>query len=371
MNQRARLRSTFKMVTAFALAAIPKAPMSQTQERQLKPPAAALSEEFSQIVSIRELADGRVLVADRREGRIVVADFASGRVTQVGRIGEGPEEYRTVTPFIRLGSDSSLMVDRLARRWLLLDGTRILGLVSRTDRVFEVTHGLIDGADSSGRFLQEAVLFRASQGDITPDSVAIVLVNRVSAAADTIARMRAPPSRTVTEARGGSITSFTRTAPILGVGESALLHGDGWLSVARLDPYRVDWRSPSGAWVLGSPLPFQIIPMNAREQEAYVRRQERPLISRATVPPPTWMPTVPPFERAPLTATPDGYLVIARTPTADKPESRYDIVDRQARLVAKLVLPVSSRVIGFGQRSVYSVLVRDDGIELLRRHPWP
>ena len=51
-------------------------------------------EPFSRIVGIRELSDGRVIIADRLEQHVSYLDFDTGSITQISREGEGPGEYR-------------------------------------------------------------------------------------------------------------------------------------------------------------------------------------------------------------------------------------------------------------------------------------
>jgi len=81
--------------------------------------------------------------------------------------------------------------------------------------------------------------------------------------------------------------------------------------------------------------------------------------------------SVPPFQRPALIAATDGNLVIARTRTASERVSRYDVIDRRGRLVREITIPPSERIVGFGTGSVYVVSTDADGIQRVRRHPWP
>jgi hypothetical protein len=65
---------------------------------RLSAPNARLDEEFTYVGSIRELANGRVLIADEKENRLFVADFAQRQVHQIGRVGSGPGEYVARVP---------------------------------------------------------------------------------------------------------------------------------------------------------------------------------------------------------------------------------------------------------------------------------
>jgi hypothetical protein len=153
---------------------------------------------------------------------------------------------------------------------------------------------------------------------------------------------------------------------ILGAGEEALLFPDGWIAVARLNPYRVDWYAPDTGSVQGSPLPFERIAVTDREKAAY---RDRVGGSAASAPEAAWAATVPPFLIAPLFALDDGTLLIERVPSADRPDNRYDVIDRQGRLVGRLSLPSGQRIGGVGKGAFYVITTRDDGIQHVSRHP--
>ena len=54
---------------------------------------ASFPEPFSSITGLRELSDGRVVIADRLEVAVAIIDFDSGDLISVGRQGQGPGEY--------------------------------------------------------------------------------------------------------------------------------------------------------------------------------------------------------------------------------------------------------------------------------------
>ena len=57
--------------------------------------------------------------------------------------------------------------------------------------------------------------------------------------------------------------------------------------------------------------------------------------------------------------------------SADHPETRYDIVNRRGVLDGQLTMPSNERIVSIGATSVYVAVIDDDGIQRLRRHPWP
>ena len=81
--------------------------------------------DFSRVLSVVELEDGRVLVTDQIENSIYVVDLQSGEVRTEGSTGEGPGEYGRVGHLYPLGGDSTLFVGEPPRP-LLLAGDRIV-----------------------------------------------------------------------------------------------------------------------------------------------------------------------------------------------------------------------------------------------------
>ena len=304
---------------------------------------------------MRELADGRVLLFDRREERLLVADFAAGSVRDVARRGQGPAEFEAVFALLPLAGDSTIAAD-VTRRWLILVGDSVT-------RKLLPDHAALQRASAPlGTDVYGHVLARAF-GAATPDSTPIVLVHRASGNAVTIARLANEGRRGpgTTPGVGGSFQ--VRRIP-LQTSESPLLFNDGWVAVVRIDPYRVDWRSPDGNWTSGRPLPMRAIRVTAAEKAAYIRR--KPGFRNAT----DWPSDMPPFETpVTLLAAPDGQLLVKRLPTLAEPGTRYDVIDRAGNRLTQLVFAANEHILGFGARSVYVVETDDDGIQRLRRHP--
>ena len=75
------------------LAALPLAVAAQGAPRALPAPNATFDEPFSQIAGLRELANGKVIVADGRDKVVALVDFAANSATKIGREGSGPAEF--------------------------------------------------------------------------------------------------------------------------------------------------------------------------------------------------------------------------------------------------------------------------------------
>ena len=49
----------------------------------------------------------------------------------------------------------------------------------------------------------------------------------------------------------------------------------------------------------------------------------------------------------------------------------YDVIDRAARLSHRVQLPPRSKLVGFGNGTLYLVRLDDDDLQYLERHPIP
>jgi hypothetical protein len=346
--------------------------VAQPRQAVLRPPVAALASEFSRVLSVRELLDGRVLVADAGDGRLVVARWGDGDIRSVGRIGQGPREFPRVRPLAPLADDSTLMVDVVSRRWTLLHADSVVRTVSPADAAYRLSGGNVVGVDTLGHYL--ALVPRSQANESFGDSSWVLLIESARSSIDTVGVLAPNADRyhTGPKAADGRPASVRIVFPALSVGEQAFLTADGYVAIARLNPYRVEWRAPNGAWTRGAPLPFSRTPVDAAERSATRRRLEaaggKPgYPSDAAI----WPSVVPPFQPGALRESPEGYLLIERTPTAKSPDTIYDVIDRAGKLVRRLALSPAERIVGFGRGTVFTVSRDADGLEKVRRHSWP
>jgi hypothetical protein len=347
---------------AIAILLFPGLVSGQSGTRSLPAANARLEAEFSDLTAVRELRDGRVLLFDRKEERLVVADFTTGAIRDIARKGQGPREFEFVAALLPLAGDSTIAAD-WSRFWLILVRDSVVAKLLPEHAALQRIALAPLGADQSGRVLSRGF----PRGGGLTDSTLAVLVERATGRTDTIARLRngvrrAPVSTVTDPAMGRGV--MVRRIP-LNVGEAPLLLADGWTALVRLEPYRVDWRSPDGRWTLGAPIPVRQVRMNDDERKAYAARNPW---SRAAT---DWPEFLPPFDTpTSLFATADGWLVIKRLSSAGEPETRYDLVDKSGVRRSQLILQRNEHILGFGAASVYVIETDDDGIQRLRRHPY-
>jgi hypothetical protein len=319
---------------------------------------------------VRELRDGRVLVSDRRDKRVVVADLVRGTVEQVGRQGEGPLEYSSAEAVWGIGADSGILF-LPPQRWVLFAGHRIAGTLGADAAAVRVTRNVVRGVDTVGHVLSGPIYAPANALEFQADSVPLLLTSRATGRVDTIARLKAPiPRRNPIEGMPGY---FQFMPPTLSMFEVSGQAADGWTAIVRTAPYRVDWRMPDGRWVKGAPIRVPVVKMNEREKLFYLEQNPDPSQPPRTPESITDWPAAIPAVGNPrlLLVAPDGRVLIPRQPSADHPQTQYDVINRRGELDGQVSLPSNERIVGFGAKSVYVAVTDSDGIQRLRKHNWP
>ena len=360
----------------FVLLAVLATTQGSPRISPLPPPNASIEAEFTRIVAIRELADGRVLIADGGDRKLYLADFGTGRASVIGREGGGPGEYRNVGQLFALADDSTLLVDVPGGRWLLLRGAEIVQTVAADAPALRDGYRNPSGADAAG-FIIATRLMGASSGagiDVPrQDSAHLFRVSRATGRVDTIAALQARPARIHMSGPRGQPTAISITTNPLAAGDLTAMFPDGAVAIARVNPYRVDWVLANRARVTGPPLPFTRISVTEREKNAVMMRQAA-RSGRAPAAPglvDDWPESIPPFLTGALLTAVDGRLWIRRTASAQAPETVYDVVDRNGTIAARLTMSPNETLAGIGRTMLYSVLTDDDGVQRLRRHPRP
>ncbi len=368
------------------------------------PPNAVAGQTFTSILAVRELSDGRLLLTDRVERSLVLLDLDQGSVTQIGRRGQGPGEYGVPTRIAPLTGDSSIVIDGANRRWLILDGPEFVDTwgVQRvpTETVGMEFQGIVGGERIVGLRTHRYSALEGMPGlALAPhnaDSVAVLMMaghwrEEPGARLDTLAVIAGPGNRSFCMstfrdgAPGGA--QIGGCSPVSG-GDLVVPYPDGWIAILHHAPYRVAWRTPTGAWIQGRPLPSALRSLSSPEEQCLALRLYpfrggvgEPC-SRGELAGRDFPPHVPPFLRlstlrmaGPGTpgafATPEGRLVVRRTPELRVQENRYDLINREGTLEAVLSLPANEAIVGFGPSSVYVVETDEVELQTLRRHPWP
>jgi hypothetical protein len=365
--------------------------------RALGTPNAVYAEPFSRVGGVREQSDGRVVVLDVRDIRIVRIDFRDGSSQPLGRTGRGPGEYTLPHFLVPLPGDTSLAVDMsgggralvVTRDGVASSAIRSVGF-ERGQPLFHTDNIL---SDARGR-LYELVARRASgAGAQQPPSWGVRRLDRQTGRQDTLAsisrQVRSPLIRPVTSQRGGNSGDPQRAAggappPFMTVDQWTVAP-DGRIAVVTVEPYQVTYVSEDGMPLVGKPIVYTPVRVNSALKQQWRELKSQPVLTIRSGPngsisggstkprfaePDVWPEVLPPFLLDAVRFAPDGTLWIERTAAAGSPQT-FDLVDRAGSLASRVVLPPKTRLVGFGEHTIYVVKIDADDLEYLQRHARP
>ena len=372
----------------------PAAPFTLTLAR----PDAEYAEPYTMIGGVRELRDGRVVVADRVEKVVHLVDLASGTARRVGAEGGGPNEYRMPMSALAMPGDSTLIFDAGNMRYLVVSPS---GAVVRSFNPAEAMGGTMGalnarGVDGEGNlyFLDRG--FRGPrEGQTlngtfeTPDSGTVVRYDLRTGKATPVGRIGLARMQVTASGGGGQQRVMMRSANPYAAQDDWTVGLDGRLAVVRHDPYRVEWAAPNGQRVVGPAVTVPRLRVTDADKREWAERARNPNNqvriavggpgggSRteprdAPAGPPLerddWPEFKPPFVGQAATVAPDGRLWVLRTREAGDDVPSYDVFDSYGARVGTVKLPPNGRLVGFGRTSAYVVRTDEDDLQYLQRY---
>ena len=364
---------------------------AQIPKFRLTEPDATFSQEFGFVRGVRELPDGRVLVADGPGQALVLVDFATGTADTIGREGRGPGEYLQPDGLWSMPGDSTLLVDLGNGRLSMIGPDFEFG---RTARIAEgdpmtgqLSIRLPRGTDYSGRLYYEAASRMRPDGSLR-DSAAVLRWDPVQEAEDTVAMVKLDDL--VVQRSGGPNNESANMRPKpMSPRDAWAVARDGRIGVVRAADYRVEWIEPDGRVVRGPAVDYEPVSVGVGEKEAYLEElgrgglmisveaengQMRTSFRRGpgrrggpAADDLEWPDVMPAFQSSRVFATPSGELWVERSVAADVAPT-FDVFDAQAQLIKQVVFPKGRRVVGFGDGTVYVVNVDEFDLNWLERY---
>lgn len=356
---------------------------------ELGEPDAVYAEAFGAVRAVREMPDGRVLVADPLGQALVLVDMDEGTADTLGGVGPGPDEYMQPDAVYALPEGRTLLVD--------LGNSRLTELSA--DLEFEDSRSFVIGDVMSGGSLVLAIpsavdrhgrlYFRGTSDMMSGvDSAYVLRVDRTAGAVDSMARVKTPETIVTTSGGAGEESRSVRQVPLSptdawGVSE------DGRVVIARAGDYHVDWIMLEGSVIEGSPVPYEPLPVGREEKEEWVTARAAAglrismeagggevaiRVSRGgqgssddDLDAHPWPELLPPFYGATIRVDPAGRAWV-RAHTAGASASAYDLFGPSAEHEGRAELGPGRQVVGFSAAKVYAVRTDDLGRQFLERY---
>jgi len=378
----------------LALVAFPATVLAQAAVpvHALSSPLGQSADAFTNISSVRELSNGKVIVSDPVDKSVHLVDLAAGTSVQIGREGGGPGEYGFPGELLPLAGDSTLLVDRVNRRFLMILPNGKTGAAI----AFPQSIGFADFRciDRAGRiYFQGSVLGPMSGGAFnvsgtTPDSVPLMRWDRRREVTDTVTYVKVPSVHmNMSGGTGGRTTAVMFGSQPFSPEDAWSVGPDGRVGVARVVDYHVEWFSAPRQRIAGAPNKAAPVRVTDADKEALRRAMAngpRMMVSvggtgvssRAAGPPhtmgagqePEYPEFKPPFPPRSAWVTPEGMMWVLRSRAASDPVPAIDVFDQRGTLVSHVKLPENRRVIGFGNGVVYLAHTDSDDLQWLEKY---
>jgi hypothetical protein len=367
---------------------------------RLGQPDAEFATPFTQISSIRELSDGRVLIADAQDKTIRLINFATGASAAVGRQGEGPGEYAIPRRLYAMHGDTTLLADPGNGRYMVILPSGKPGDTFTVPDLpdYSLT---VKGIDASGRFYYQAQR-RTAAGSFAQGAAAEQVIRRTRPGGriDTLTTVAVAAGREEGAMTVGNGLVRRLTNRPLAAEDAVAVAADGRVAIVRVRDYHLEWFDATRARTVGPAVSYEPIRVTSAEKRAFMdaqvvpgqitvntaggdRSMPMPRPPGATASPPRGGPPIPepfaeenipwPAQKPPFLATGasianDGRLWVLRTTAFDDVVPRYDVFDDSGRLTMRVELAKRTRLVGFGRGVVYVARLDDDDVQHLQRY---
>lgn len=358
------------------------------------PPAQALAAAVDSIATpfsmprwLAEAADGSLVLYDRVDNVLYRVERGVGEAIPLSTKGAGPMEYRVAQGIVRGPGDSLWVMDRPGSKAIVLD-TEARPVREQRSPILSSTadaigNGWVRAISAAGDWYGSARAMTFAPTFHVDDSASVIVWRRATGTTDTLARVGMRPI---------AFTSRT-TAPRLDAFDPIDAWGvfrDGRVIVVRGGDYGIELIDPDGRVTRAGRGPTPLLPLTREDAEltrdslnrarAEVLRM-MPMSGQAGVSPggrplpalPDPLPTHWPLLRGDDVPVDwqDRAWVRVRSAPRDTGATRYDLFDREGRVVKSVEVGAGGVVIGFGRSGVFVAWPDADELRWVKRHPLP
>ncbi len=358
---------------------------------------AVYDEAFSVVSTVRELADGAVLVADALGQVLVHVDLDAGTADTLGSVGEGPDEYRQPDAVWPLPGGRTLLVDLGNGRLTELSPELEFGdtrpyAIGELGPGRELVLAIPQAVDDQGRLYFRS-FGRMGGGEMAPDSAYILRLDLESEVVDSVGQIKLPG--TTTRTTGGANNQNTQVSPIpLSAADAWGVAPDGRVVIARSEDYHMDWIGAGGAVTSGPEVAYDQVSIGRAEKQEWAHERSETgggmgiavtVVNNAMTMTASrggvsnddddldgydWPDAKPPFYGRPIPVDPGGRAWVRRHRDAGDPPV-YDVFGAAATRDLVVELLPDRRVVGFGDGKVYVVRMDEYGLQYLERYALP
>lgn len=315
---------------------------------------------FSELSTIRELSNGNVIVADQQELQVHLLSALGKTLAPIGRKGSGPAEYQHPSRLIALANDTTLLVDRDARRFTLIDGRgKFIGTHPFPTLLADGAEKMV-ASDGGGR-----LYFRLSMKDKatgTASDAGIGRWQRGSQRFDTVAVL-ALEQKKVQKIKLDELKDAKLTAQIrlrFGPVDDWAVSPSGRIAMVRATPYRVDWLEKSGTTSRGAAVSYTPVAVTDQDKKRYEPKGP-PFIG-------TYAKVKSPFMGESALADDADNVWVMRNEAAGASTRRWDVFNATGKYLGAVPISSDRRLLAVTKRYAYVARTDGDGLRWLERY---
>ena len=315
---------------------------------------------FSTLNSIRVLSNGMVLAVDGREIEVQLLDAAGKTVRQIGRKGSGPSEYTMPTVLIALPNDSTLLIDRDARRFLIIDPR---GQITKTEPIAPALSAFADvmiGADPAGRLLFGRKL--TGGPEFASAAQPIGRWTRGTDSFETVTMFQAedPTPRPVDLKTPGYKSFFGQSREVFAAVDDWVPAPSGRIAILHAIPYRVDWVETNGKTTTGTAVTVTRVPVSELDKKQY--EPQGPPYKR------NYAKVKSPFMIEFAVVDDQDNVWVPRWEAAGAKQRRWDVFSATGTLRGTALLPIERRLMTITAQHAYVRYIDSDGLQWIERY---
>lgn len=350
---------------------------------------AAFEDGLGSMRGVRELEDGRVLIADGF-GAAVIAWMPGGGADTLTNTGQGPEEYRTPDGLFPLPDGATLLVDLGNARLTRIEADLSFGEtwpIARGGPNTGMTMMIPVGTDREGGiYFQQRLDGMAG----ISDSAAVARFDPATGETSEVGRVRLAEQTRVESGDANNRSVNIRPVPFSNQ-DAWNVAWDGRVAVARADDYRLEWLDLAAGVTRGPEIPYESVRVRRADQDEWLDQLGGGLRVEATddgsgmrmsmsrTPSGSsnadpsdfeWPDVKPVIPAGAVAVDAEGRAWVRRHVPAGQAHL-YDVFDAGGHRVAQVELPEERRLVTFGAESAYLVRSDDFGFAWLEKYPMP
>ncbi|MEO7359110.1 MAG: hypothetical protein ABI120_02190, partial [Gemmatimonadaceae bacterium] len=338
-------------------------------EGQTKPPSLNLAkpdwtaeDAFSDLPSIRQLSNGSVIATDLKDVQVRLLSANGTTLKQLGRRGSGPSEYTKPTALLALSNDTTLLLDRDARRILTIDpsgkftstqpiptrlgtGSERLAYADRQGRIFfQSETPTEDGVNASST----NAIARWTRPRDAFDTVALIKME-----VQKVLERKMPNNKEVLIMNGVYRTSY-------GPADDWVATATGRAAIIHAEPYHVEWIETNRTRTIGATVAFPPVPVTDADKKYY--EPNGPPYVRL------YAKTKSPFVTRSAIVDESENIWVRRYEPIGSATRRWDVFDAKGKHLGTVPISADRQLLAINKAYAYCARTDNDGLVWLERY---